>query len=143
MAQSKYLKQDGELIYPVTTTGNVFDSSGVPISETITSDEFKTNAQIPANTAYLPNNILMKWGTVVGSGSGNQRINFSSPFPNACVLVLCGACDIGTVTRLYGSYGTSSGWDKNGFYASIIAVNAPNNETYYSTGKISYIAIGY
>ena len=104
----------------------------------ITSAEFATTMQIPVNTAYLPNNILMKWGKVVGTGQGEQRVNFDVPFPTACVGVFTSA-GAGSALRSYAAYYSSS--DKSGFYATIVATN--KDETYYSSGTINYIAIGY
>lgn len=144
-----YLQYDADSItnpyvYAEDTVGDQQNTADLYVTKNeltagVTSAEFRTSSSIPANTAYLPNNILMKWGKVVGATSNNQRINFSTPFPNACVLVVCGA-EAGAALRLYGTY-VNGNWDKNGFYATIVAAN--KDETYYSSGNITYIAIGY
>lgn len=111
---------------------------------------------LDSNSIEFENGLIIKYGGVQGLGGTagstsaagcQQRINFPTAFPHACFFVITGV-SVGTTPTLntYTSYTTSV--DKNGFNATINglsnthAATATANNVYWSTGSITYLAIG-
>lgn len=110
-----------------------------------------------SDSIEFENGLIIKYGAVAGKGGTagntsaagcNQRVVFPTPFPNNCFFVMTGIAGIGPTASAYTSVVNSSGWDKNGFYATAYglsnthAASSTANNCYWTTGYLTYIAIG-
>lgn len=78
MAQSKYLKQNGEVIYPITTIENVLDAAGNSIS----------NLNYGSGYCVLPSGLILQWGHDNVGHATRKTITFPTAFTNQCFMVV-------------------------------------------------------
>lgn len=69
MPSGKYLKQEGDVIYPYTLAENVLNLKDVVIS---------------GNTATFPDGLIIQWGGQTISNNSPTTITYPKPFPHLC-----------------------------------------------------------
>ena len=113
--------------------GNVIGNLTGTASGNLVSSSFTgAGNQSLTNNGYqkLPGGLMIQWGYVsTPNATVNQTINFPTPFPNNCLVVLTQA-----------DYRSSSGFA--GGYVAVISFNATSFTTTFTMSRY-YIAIGY